>query len=121
MNKDRKPTRILITTKDKIIRSAEVTNYLSRLASYHYKSEVLNEINKLVAKGIELENIFILSESFKYDFAYSFLKDIQIKDKSIYSLLNIGLPITLQPNEKILKLKYGYQILNYLYDNSTMA
>ncbi|EMY63550.1 hypothetical protein LEP1GSC203_0421 [Leptospira terpstrae serovar Hualin str. LT 11-33 = ATCC 700639] len=94
---------------------------MSRLASYHYKSEVLNEINKLVAKGIELENIFILSESFKYDFTYSFLKDIQIEEKSIYSLLNIGLPITLQPNEKILKLKYGYQILNYLYDNSTIA
>ncbi|WCL50790.1 hypothetical protein [Leptospira sp. GIMC2001] len=121
MKKIKKTDTITLTLQSppkKILRDGEVTNYLSRLISYHYKLEVINIVKMRLSAGIDPKNIMILGESFKFDHSYQNLKNINILNPKVYSLLNIGIPYSLFPNEEITRLRLGYKLLNKLYDLS---
>lgn len=119
MRKKRKTKRIKIelqTPASKNLQDAEITNYLSRLFSYSYKLESIHNFSKEISKTEHSSNLIIFNQSFSYDHSYRNLRNSQLTENKIYSLLNIGLPFSLEPNEYIFRLRSSYVFLNRLYD-----
>lgn len=95
--------------------SWELSNYLNRIASYHYKYEALGDVLRTIEKGESIENIFVLNNSFLVDRGYKFLSDVSLRKKSIISLLNIGKIVSLVPNKTFSQINIAYDLLNLEY------
>ncbi|TGL87992.1 hypothetical protein EHQ68_11175 [Leptospira congkakensis] len=108
--------RLTLKTPDKInFNSWEITNYLNRIASYHYKHEALGELLRMISKSESIGSAFVLSESFLIDRPYKFLSKINLGEKSVVSLLNIGKIIPLIPNKLFSQLNFSYDLLSLDY------
>lgn len=105
--------RITIKTPDNInFNSWEISNYLNRIASYHYKYEALGELLRMISTSESIANIFVLSESFLIDRPYKFLSKVFLTDKSLISLLNIGKIVPLIPNKLFAQINFSYDLLS---------
>jgi len=111
--------RLKVKTPQNIdLNSWEITHYISRFASYHYKSEVINELKGHIINGKKANNIFILSNSFRIDSPYKLLDNIHINETNIYSLLNMGKALPIFPNALLFKLNFSFTVLNFIYDHN---
>jgi hypothetical protein len=91
----------LVRTNETPLNSWEISNTLNLLASYYYKSELINSISLALNEGITPDSIFILTESFSLNRSYEKI-DILKFPEDIRVLCNIGDPISLIPSKRIL-------------------
>ncbi len=96
--------------------SWEIGNYLSRLASYHYKMQVIKHLKDLLEEGRSLSDLFILSNSFHTDLPYKYITDVK-NINSIYSLLNTVHLIPILPNPEIELYNISYNVSNREFDH----
>lgn len=99
---------ILKQKKDVYTSGWEISSFVNRFSTYYYKLDLLFNLKQLIESGIEAKNIIILHESFKINMKYNYLDEVELDDKNLNRIFNIGIPVSLEINERILKQKYAH-------------
>lgn len=89
----------------------EITNFISRVSTYMYKIEILNTIALAINQGIEKKNIFVLDRAYKLNGKYENFSEIYLNTIAINSVYAIGKPISMEPNQDLVEIKYLFEIL----------
>ncbi len=89
----------------------EITNFISRVSTYMYKIEILNTIALAINQGIEKKNIFVLDKAYKLNGKYKDISEIHLNTLAINSVYAIGKPVSMEPNQDLVEMKYLFESL----------
>lgn len=89
----------------------EITNFVSRVSTYMYKIEMLNTIALAINQGIEKKNIFVLDRAYKLNGNYKDFSEIDLNTLAINSVYAIGKPVSMEPNQDLVEIKYLFESL----------
>lgn len=107
----------LVRKSDTQLSGWELGNFLSKMAIYTYKFELINTISLALQNGIDPKNIVILDHSFELNTSYSNLDYIYLDSRDIVQLYRIGRPISLFPNDEIFKLNILFKFIYSINEN----
>lgn len=66
---------------EKLLSSWQISSFIENLSRSYYKNELLNTIESYINKGTDLENIFIIDESFKLNNIYKNLGILNLRNE----------------------------------------
>ncbi|AOM04167.1 hypothetical protein OCB08_27310 [Bacillus cereus] len=96
---------------EKLLSSWQISAFIENLSRSYYKNELLNTIESYINKGTDLENIFIIDESFKLNNIYKNLGILNLRnERDAKTLYHLGKPIGMLPNEKLIKINCVFEI-----------
>ena len=96
---------------EKLLSSWQISAFIENLSRSYYKNELLNTIESYINKGTDLENIFIIDESFKLNNIYKNLGILNLRnERYAKTLYHLGKPIGMLPNEKLIKINCVFEI-----------
>ncbi|MEB9970343.1 hypothetical protein P4K82_01865 [Bacillus cereus] len=96
---------------EKLLSSWQISAFIENLSRSYYKNELLNTIESYLNKGTDLENIFIIDESFKLNNIYKNLGILNLRnERDAKTLYHLGKPIGMFPNEKLIKINCMFEI-----------
>lgn len=90
----------------------EITNFVSRVSTYMYKIEILNTIALAINQGIEKKDIFVLDKAYKLNGKYKDFSEIDLNTLAINSVYAIGKPVSMEPNQDLVEIKYLFESLH---------
>ncbi len=104
----------------KLLSSWQISAFIENLSRSYYKNELLNTIESYINKGTDLENIFIIDESFKLNNIYKNLGILNLRnERDAKTLYHLGKPIGMFPNEKLIKINCMFEIFRKV--NETLS
>lgn len=109
-NNQRIKIEFLRDTKERL-NPWEITNFVSRVTTYMYKIEIINTIALAINQGIEKKNIFVLDKAYKLNGKYKDFSEIDLNTLAINSVYAIGKPVSMEPNQDLIEIKYLFEIL----------
>lgn len=109
-NNQRIKIEFLRDTKERL-NPWEITNFVSRVTTYMYKIEIINTIALAINQGIEKKNIFVLDKAYKLNGKYKDFSEIDLNTLAIKSVYAIGKPVSMEPNQDLIEIKYLFEIL----------
>ena len=89
----------------------EITNFVSRVSTYMYKIEIINTIALAINQGIKKKNIFVLDKAYKLNGKYKDFSEINLNTLAINSVYAIGRPVSMEPNQDLIEIKYLFESL----------
>ncbi|MDF9887877.1 hypothetical protein M2246_003079 [Bacillus sp. LEw-kw-24] len=105
---------------EKLLSSWQISAFIENLSRSYYKNELLNTIESYINKGTDLENIFIIDESFKLNNIYKNLGILYLRnERDAKTLYHLGKPIGMFPNEKLMKINCMFEIFRKV--NETLS
>ncbi|WP_242298267.1 hypothetical protein [Bacillus cereus group sp. BfR-BA-01382] len=105
---------------EKLLSSWQISSFIENLSRSYYKNELLNTIESYINKGTDLENIFIIDESFKLNNIYKNLGILNLRnERDAKTLYHLGKPIGMFPNEKLIKINCMFEIFRKV--NETLS
>lgn len=105
---------------EKLLSSWQISAFIENLSRSYYKNELLNTIESYLNKGTDLENIFIIDESFKLNNIYKNLGILNLgNERDAKTLYHLGKPIGMFPNEKLIKINCMFEIFRKI--NETLS
>ncbi|HHP1053230.1 hypothetical protein [Bacillus cereus group sp. BfR-BA-01354] len=105
---------------EKLLSSWQISAFIENLSRSYYKNELLNTIESYINKGTDLENIFIIDESFKLNNIYKNLGILKLRnERDAKTLYHLGKPIGMFPNEKLIKINCMFEIFRKV--NETLS
>ncbi|MES9665786.1 hypothetical protein [Bacillus nitratireducens] len=106
--------------ENKLLSSWQISAFIECLSRSYYKNELLNTIESFIRKGGDVENIFIMDESFKLNKKFKGLNTLNLRNKvDAKTLFHIGKPIGMFPNERIIKISFLFEIFKKM--NETLG
>lgn len=103
---------------NKIFTPWEIQEFIAKLASTYYKLDLINAISNNLNSGIKQEQIFIIDESFKYNYSYKFLQESDKLDlnneKDFKNFYHFGNPISMFPSSNIMNLNLKFKLFRDL-------
>lgn len=105
---------------EKLLSSWQISAFIENLSRSYYKNELLNTIESYINKGTDVENIFIIDESFKLNNIYKNLGILNLRnERDAKTLYHLGKPIGMFPNEKLIKINCMFEIFRKV--NETLS
>ncbi|AOY18381.1 hypothetical protein BGI23_24800 [Bacillus sp. ABP14] len=105
---------------EKLLSSWQISAFIENLSRSYYKNELLNTIESYLNKGTDLENIFIIDESFKLNNIYKNLGILNLRnERDAKTLYHLGKTIGMFPNEKLIKINCMFEIFRKV--NETLS
>ena len=107
--------------KDGLLSPWQISNLISKISSYYYKSELINTISLAIINGISPKNIFIMNDSFNINNSYCYVGTFNLKETDdVKNLYHLGFPVTIFPEKSIMNLKLCFELFSkyFTYLNS---
>ena len=72
----------------------------------------LNTIALAINQGIEKKDIFVLDKAYKLNGKYKDFSEIDLNTLAINSVYAIGKPVSMEPNQDLVEIKYLFESLH---------
>ena len=83
-----------------------------QVSTYMYKIEILNTIALAIKQEIEKKDIFVLDKAYKLNGKYNDFSEIDLNTLAINSVYAIGKPVSMEPNQDLVEIKYLFESLH---------